>query len=331
MNFNKSSKGILNIYFLLIVFFIFICFFSYRTDAAKRSNKTIADYIVAKDSVLRQIPDKYITAVRRTLRIAYIHTSHGTHVSYGLFGLQDFKTGDDVKFGITNNSTRETDKLDFHDYGPYGAGIRQFEDLSQADNKSWTDWVNQVRSFLDDPVNSYINVMMWSWCDISYHNVSKYLTSMQTLINEYGQGGAKIGQGTGKTRTIPVTFIFMTGHANKNLNVGNNLAKNQAQLVVDYCKNNNYYCIDYYSIDTHSMDDKYYEDAGDNGDSESYGGNFYKDWQDSHKLGTDWYYNKVSPGGSPKFPEHNSQHITANRKAFASWYIFARIAGWEGN
>ncbi len=30
------------------------------------------------------------------------------------------------------------------------------------------------------------------------------------------------------------------------------------------------------------------------------------------------------------FGAHNSQHITANRKAYAMWWILARIAGWDG-
>ena len=35
-------------------------------------------------------------------------------------------------------------------------------------------------------------------------------------------------------------------------------------------------------------------------------------------------------GGSVTYGAHNSQHITANRKAYAMWYILARIAGWDG-
>ena len=82
------------------------------------------------------------------------------------------------------------------------------------------------------------------------------------------------------------------------------------------------------------MNDRYWEDTGDNGNSASYGtnsyalsGNFYQDWQDTH---TDWYTNRSTPGGSAAYGQHNTQHITANRKAYAMWWILARIAGWNG-
>ena len=317
---------------------LFFVIISCGVSGGDYTDLVVADYTVAKDSVLRQIPDTYINTARTTLRIAYFHTSHGTHVSYGLFGLPGFKTGDDIKFGITNNSTRDVNKLDFHDYGytvdGYSLPVTEwgsYPDLSQADNGGWSAWLDQVRAYLDDSDNAGINVMMWSWCDISGHSVSDYLSSMQTMIDEYGAGGSKIGTGTGQTRTTPVTFIFMTGHATVNNNTGTGRPAEQAQIIIDYCNANNYYCIDYYSIDTHTLDDVYYEDTGDNGDSASYGGNFYQSWQDSHIIGTDWYYNRTSPGGSVEYGVHNTQHITANRKAFAAWYIFARIAGWNGS
>ena len=93
---------------------------------------------------------------------------------------------------------------------------------------------------------------------------------------------------------------------------------------------NGYFCLDYYGIDTHDMNGNYWEDSGDDGNSAEYGDNFYVDWQNSHSLGVHYYYNKRSPGGDVAFGSHNSQHITANRKAYAMWYILARIAGWNG-
>ncbi len=318
---------------LLIPFFTVSCGSPAAVDNSSTTNiqgPSIADYSIAKDSVLRSIPDTYIDAARTTLSVAYFHTSHGTHISYGLFGLPGFKTGDNVKFGITNNAVRDANKLDFHDY-PFNGS--PYQDLSQADTGSWASWLTQVRSYLDNPANASINVMMWAWCDISSHNISSYLSSMETLISEYSTGGSKIGTGSGKTKTIPVTFVFMTGHAatSPNPNAGTGMPKNQAQLIIDYCNTRGYYCIDYYSIDSHSMNNNYYEDVNDDTVSAAYGGNFNLDWQNSHTKGTDWYDNRSTPGGSVIVGEHNTQHITSNRKAFAAWYIFACIAGWDAN
>ncbi len=287
----------------------------------------IAGNTIAKESVLRAIPDKYIDKARQTLHIAYQHTSHGTHVSYGLFGLQDYKSGDDVKFGITNNKPTDN-KLDFHDYAlaGYAADGDDASDLSRNE----TAFIQATRNFLNDPDNADINVVMWSWCNIAGHDVStNYLPGMQTLIKEYGPGGSMIGTGEGQ-RQNAVNFIFMTGHANKNSNVGDKNPHDQAQLIIDFCNEHKYFCLDYYSIDTHDMNGNYWEDTGDNGNSDSYGGNFYQDFQDANSVGDGYYENKKAPGGSVTYGAHNTQHITANRKAYAMWWILARISGWDG-
>ena len=291
------------------------------------TTSVIASDSVAFESVLRDIPTNYIEAARNNLHIAYQHTSHGTHVSYGLFGLPDYKPGDETLFAITNNSP-QSGKLDFRDYAmaSYAESGIDASDLSRDE----TAFIQATRNYLDDAGNSEINVVMWSWCNIAGHDVANnYLPGMQTLINEYSEGGSKIGTGTGQ-RQNAVTFIFMTGHANRDSNVGDGKPKNQANLIIDYCRENKFYCLDYYGIDTHDMDGNYWEDAGDNGDS-STGGNFYSDWQDSHSVGNGYYENKSSPGGTVTYGAHNSQHITANRKAYAMWYILARIAGWDAN
>lgn len=286
----------------------------------------IADQTIAHESILRSIPEEYINAARNNLHVAYQHTSHGTHVSYGMFGLPGFKAGDDTKFAISNNDP-QSGKLDFRDYAleSYAASGEDASDLSRDESA----FIQATRNYLEDPDNDEINVVMWSWCNIAGHEVeANYLPGMQTLINEYGPGGSRIGSGGGK-RENSVAFIFMTGHANRDANVGEGNPKNQADLIINYCKENKFYCLDYYGIDTHDMDGNYWEDAGDDGDS-STGGNYYSDWQSSHSLGTDYFENRSSPGGSATYGAHNSQHITANRKAYAMWYILATIAGWDG-
>ncbi len=271
----------------------------------------IADHTIAHEDILRSIPDEYINAARNDLHVAYQHTSHGTQVARGMFGLPDYKAGDDILYAITNNNPQD-DKLDFRDYAmaSYAESGVDASDLSRNE----TAFIQATRNFLDDPDNSEINVVMWSWCNIAGHDVAtNYLPGMQTLINEYPS----------------VAFIFMTGHANQDANIGDGNPKNQADLIINYCEENKFYCLDYYGIDTHDMAGNYWEDAGDDGNS-STGGNYYADWQNSHSVGNGYFENRGAPGGGVTYGAHNSQHITANRKAFAMWYILATIVGWDG-
>jgi len=61
---------------------------------------------------------------------------------------------------------------------------------------------------------------MWAWCDIEGRDITaNYLPGMDSLMDEYGEGGSKIGTGPGQ-REVPVSFIFMTGHPNTGLNLG---------------------------------------------------------------------------------------------------------------
>ncbi len=287
----------------------------------------IAGHEVAWEDALRAIPEKYIQAAREEFVISYQHTSHGTHVTRGMYGLPDYKTGDNDLFGISRDS--RTDGMltvfdnQLQDYSPSGV---KATDLSSNE----TAFIATTQNYLDAPENSDVNVIMWAWCNIAGHDVeSNYIPGMAQLISEYGPGGSKIGSDDGQ-REIPVHFVFMTGHANAGNNLGEGKPKNLAEVIVNYCIENEYFCLDYYSIDTHEMNGKYWEDAGDDGQSSEYGGNFYLDWQNDHELGKDYWENRLSPGGEVAYGAHNSQHITANRKGMAMWWILARLAGWEG-
>lgn len=289
------------------------------------SGETIADAKVAYESVLRNIPDDVLQTIRSNFDVFYVHSSHGTHVAFGAFGLPDYKKGDKKKFDLQYH--KEGDKLVFRDFCQQEPPPYTVFDLSEADKEGWGQWLSDSRSWLENSDNQSTNVFMWSWCDITGHDVKAYCEAMETLISEYGQGGSKVGPG--KVRENPVHFIFMTGHAVKNANIGEGLPKNQADYIINFCKTRGYFCLDYYSIDTTTMEGVYYDDTGDNGDSDSYGGNFYEDWQNGHTKGVDWYENKSSPGESVEEGRHNTQHITANRKAYAFWWILASLTDWD--
>ena len=306
----------------IVVIHMVLLFLSYPL----LSQQYIADYTVANEEVLRSIPVAYINKAKAELVVAYQHTSHGTHVSRGMFGLQGYKQGDDVLFGISPVSAQNM--LEFRDFAmvDYAPAGVDGSDLSRDE----TAFIQTTRNYLDAPENATVNVVMWAWSRIAGHNVAgNYLPGMETLINEYGPGGSKIGSGAAQ-REEEHNIKNIDCRYHDYVSTGLLNPKEQAELIVNYCKTNQLFCHEYYTIDTYTMDDTYYEDTGDNGDSDTYGGNFYEGWQNSHTLGVDYYENWHTPAGHVSFGTHTTQHITSNRKAYAMWWILARIAGWSG-
>ncbi len=271
------------------------------------------------------IPESAILNAKSDLHIAYDHTSHGSQLTDGMTGLIGQTNLVGYKGDIYNWNNGGTDgALDLHDYfSPVG-------DLGYE-----TDWAPATRTYLDDDANSELNVIIWSWCNIYSHNIDDYLTNMETLISEYGPGGTEILNGN---RTVAVTFVFMTGHTNGGI-TENEWTFNANKQIRQHCIDNNRILYDFYDIECYNPDGDYFGDGDANlnnygtyngikdlEDDCSYNldgggrGNWATEWQNSHTEGVDWYTCTAA----------HSQSLNGNRKAYAAWWLWCRLAGWEG-
>lgn len=266
-------------------------------DDASTEKEYVAGYEKATEEVFRSIPVAKINAAKEKLHIAYFHSSHGSRVITGMEGLKNYKAGDDTLYDFTTNGTPVAGKLDIYD--EYEGG----NDLSVkevVEGNGYSQWYNETVAFLAEAGNSDINVLMWSWCNPAGHNHQKYIDDMEKLITDYPD----------------ITFVFMTGHPNGD---GESETANSAyqahKLIRKHCEDNDRFLIDYWDIETHGMEGTYYPNANDNGVSGST--EFYKAWQTSHP--GEFFENSCAH-------TDEDQELTCNRKAYAAWWIWARIA-----
>ncbi len=248
---------------------------------------------------LEQIPSEWIDSAKAKLHIAYQHTSHGSQISEGLYALYEWK-GDPYRIlGYI-----EEGALHLEDYGIPGA-----YDLG---NPNFTDWVGATRSFLKNPDNSEINVVMWSWCgQVSWAEewmIQCYLDSMTVLENEFPD----------------VKFVYMTGHLDGTGEDGNLNQRNEQ--IRNYVRSNNKILFDFADIESYDPDGNYYLNKGAddacNYDSDGDGyidANWAQQWQGSHEKWVDWF--EYSPA--------HSEPINGNMKTYAAWWLWAALAGWD--
>jgi hypothetical protein len=246
---------------------------------------------------LNSIPSEWITTARQSLHIAYSHTSHGSQLIDGMTGLISFKG---QAYNWNNGGTGGA--LDLHDYAMSG-------DLGAPDR---TTWAALTRTYL--AANPDVNVIIWSWCgevsNATESDINTYLNLMTALENDFRN----------------VKFVYMTGHLDGTGLSGNLNLRNEQ--IRNYCKSNNKILYDFADIESYNPDGIYYGDrkANDACDYDKNGdgvleGNWATEWQNTHVLGTDWY----------SCSSQHSQPLNANRKAYAAWWLWARLAGWDGN
>jgi hypothetical protein len=280
----------------------------------------IADHNAAISFFNGEVPEEWVTEAKTNLKVIYEHTSHGTQI---VSGMEDL----DVFMGNTGlYDFNENTRYDFPEGGYFWDEFMSFYDGSTTPRYDLSTqeetWDVETRRFLDDPANIDTNVVMWSWCQILTHNVDQgadgYLEEMEALISEYGEGGSEP-----RAATNPVTFIFMTGHVNGD-GGESGPTYDQNQPIRDHVIANDRILFDFADIEKYDLDNNYFGDLNP-ADSCAYnGGNWCSEYQNSH----DGSSNILNGGGWYDCDSAHSYPVNANQKAFAMWWLLAKIAGW---
>ena len=244
---------------------------------------------------LDDVPLEWITKAKTDLHIAYGHTSHGSQITTGMAGLADFANAPNGGSTYAWNNGGTGGALDLRD--------TPFSGASDLGNPDRTSWASATRTYLN--AHSEVNVIMWSWCgqaDGTEADIETYLDLMSELEEDYPD----------------VRFVYMTGHTNGTGLTGNLHLRNQQ--VRDYCEAHNKILFDFEDIESYDPDGKYFGDKNVTDSCGYSGGNWAIEWQNSHTEGIDWY----------ECSSAHSEPLNANLKAYGAWWLWARLAGWDG-
>ncbi len=292
----------------------------FADDAA--SDPAEALIIDHRHTDITQIPESAIQAAKDTLHIIYGGRSHSRTISRGMGPpgdnyLANFANGGGLGLNLPTN---------IFAYNSGGAGgaldMTVMSELGLGDanyDLSWyPEWVTQVRGVLENPAYPNTNVVFWAWSYLHYSYTTQrvydeYLTPMQQLEADYPD----------------VIFVYTTPilrHEPGSTEVTN--IKEISQTIRDFCIANNKVFFDWADIESYDPDGVYYEFTHEDGSYYSSAadttpdGNWAVEWRNAHTQNVDWYLCGSSG--------YHSDDLIGNLMAYAAWWLYASLAGWDG-
>ena len=279
---------------------------TYTVTVSVASGAMVASHQAAAN--FDSIPAGYINAAKSNLHIAYGHTSHGSQLITGMNALKNFASyGTKYKW----NNGAMADALDVRDYAMGG------------DVGYYPDWVNNTRSYLGT-VNASgrgsnhpeINVVIWSWCGQASTKtqqtmIDEYLAPMTQLENDY----------------FGIKFVYMTGHLDGTGSTGDLNIRNQQ--IRNYCGANNKILFDFADIESYDPGGNEFMTLGANDGCYYNSGaqNWATEWISGHAGNI---LETLAQSSNCDECAH-SQRLNCVLKGRAAWWLWARLAGWDGN